>query len=481
MAERVYDTRHVNGTIAEAEHTMDMLVWEETPSTSLQTTELRKRYKDLNNNRGKKAVVYLQTRTEDFEGVQTERDQILLQLVTNGTEEDSYTKLGEAREYLEKQGRERVALYPPEGCQTGSHFRKMVECVFGSSSIKCTVYYKKVERRDKVPGKGRGTDAVMIRRDKGCTYADLLRKVKSKLDNDKEANRTIRNIRGTKEGDLIITTAAGGNSMVNLRKLLSQTGDLRVRNSRGERRKNVTVFLKGMDAVTTKREVAEAVRSETEELPVRVGELRPYFGSCLAVTLAVTQKAAKILTQKREIRIGMNHCRIVEKVEVTQCYRCYGYGHIAAKCQDKNDKSRDCRNCGRDGHIQAKCQSKRRCLLCKKDGHRAGEGTCAALRRALREARMNTRQRQHSESKRAEAAETKEETKEIQKTNGEGSTDETGTDTTDTDGGDQVHNNIQDEDAISRAERNTDNGEPERGKRARRSSTEALLEELIKH
>ena len=148
-----------------------------------------------------------------------------------------------------------------------------------------------------------------------------------------------------------------------------------------------------MDAVATKGEVVEAVKRETGELPTRVGELRPCYGSCQAVTLAVTQEVAQRLTTKQTIRVGLNNCRVTGKVKVTQCYRCWGYGHTAASCGGPTDRGTDCKNCGEGGHSKAECRRDKSCPLCKKTGHRAGEGAYAILRQALRDARRRNRPR----------------------------------------------------------------------------------------
>ena len=394
-----YVSRHVNGSIADAEHTADLLVWEESPKISPQSEELLKRYKELEKTKGKQAAVYLRTRTEDFEGEGTESEQILLKLSTDSTESDCFRKLVYAREFMRKRERKNIAMYPPKGNHLGPDFRKMVECAFGHTDIKCTVHYWNPGGKNKGAARG-GTDAIIIRREEGRTYADLLKKVKDTINNDnKGANQQIRNLRGTREGDLVITTTAGGDEMVNLKRLLSGTGELKVRTSRRAKKKDSTVYLKGMDAVATKKEVAEAVMRETGEMPVRVGELRPYYGSCQAVTLTVTPEMAQSLVKKGTIRVGLNLCGASERVVITQCYRCWDYGHIAAACGGKVDRSADCRNCGGEGHARAECKRDKNCPLCKKSGHRAGEGACGFLRRALREARLKNRRRIQGKTK----------------------------------------------------------------------------------
>ena len=392
----LYMTIRVDGAVEDAELTTDVLVWEEVPKISQQTSGLYKRYEALRSLKGKKAAAYVKTTIEDFNGGTTERDQALLKLQTDGSEDDCFHKLKEAREFMEKRGRQHIALYSP-GSFRGQAFRKMIECAFGTSDVKCTVYYKGMDREDKRTARKNNTNAVIVTREQGGTYADLLKKVKEVVNKDEKGiSQSIRNLRGTRNGDLVITTSPGGDTMVSLKKLLSDSGDLKVRASRGAGKKMRTVNIKGMDAVATKGEVAEAVKRETGELPIRLGELRPCYGNCQAANLTVTQERAQRLITKQTIRIGLNNCGLSEKVEVTQCYRCWGYGHIAAACGGSTDRSADCKNCGGGGHSKTECKRDKSCPLCKKEGHRVGEGACAVLRQALREAKRRSRLRLQS-------------------------------------------------------------------------------------
>ena len=184
-----YATRHVDGTVTDAELTTDLLVWKETPKTSQQTKELHRRYKDLRGIKGRNAMVYLNTRTEDFDGEKTERDQVLLKLCTDGTESDCFRKLCEARDYMVKQERKCIALYPPKGNHLGPSYRKMVECIFGQSNIECTIYFQDLDKKSKMLTKRNGTYAVIVRREQGGTYADLLKKVKDTIGKENGMNQ----------------------------------------------------------------------------------------------------------------------------------------------------------------------------------------------------------------------------------------------------------------------------------------------------
>ncbi|KAJ8932649.1 hypothetical protein NQ318_005682 [Aromia moschata] len=82
----------------------------------------------------------------------------------------------------------------------------------------------------------------------------------------------------------------------------------------------------------------------------------------------------------------------MEKVELEQCYRCWQYGHIKEKCQNKDDRSDACR-CGGAGNKVKDCQGSNYCLGCRSDGHMVGTGRCPQFREALSRARLNQRQK----------------------------------------------------------------------------------------
>ena len=99
-------------------------------------------------------------------------------------------------------------------------------------------------------------------------------------------------------------------------------------------------------------DVAEAVRGffeqETEiELTFSLAK-RPYRGNRKAFDLLEEAKALKLL-KAAHIKIGWVSCRVRRKKELNRCYRCLGFGHIAANCRGP-DRSRCCWRCGEEGH-----------------------------------------------------------------------------------------------------------------------------------
>ena len=365
----------------------DFVVWNEGTQAGVQTKKIVRKYQDLKEMKGKIIYLYLTTKKVDTQGNTTETDQVVTKIETGCSEDDCYQNLRQVRDFMIKNGRKCVALYPPGFDNRGDILRKMAECVFVNTEIKCCVYYSRGRRE--AGGRDRDTDAVIVSRE-GQTYADLLRAVKDGIkDENKDVMDNIRTIRQMKDGNMLIAMKSDQKKTEEMKNILTKLGDISARVIDGKKGRGTILHIRGMDAITTKKEVEAAIEKEARgsEGPLRVGELRPFFGSSQAVTVTVPEKVAETLLTSGEIRIGYSWCKVTERVNVIQCYRCWNYGHMAAECVDDTDRSKSCRNCGEMGHLRKECNKEKRCPLCRKVGHCAGTGGCPKTREALREAR----------------------------------------------------------------------------------------------
>ncbi|KAJ8916766.1 hypothetical protein NQ315_013971 [Exocentrus adspersus] len=81
----------------------------------------------------------------------------------------------------------------------------------------------------------------------------------------------------------------------------------------------------------------------------------------------------------------------MDRVDVMQCYRCWGYGHTRRACKEEIGKENTCRRCGRAGHLQKECKEEAQCLSCGNGGHIVESGKCPEFQKALRRARQQQR------------------------------------------------------------------------------------------
>lgn len=71
------------------------------------------------------------------------------------------------------------------------------------------------------------------------------------------------------------------------------------------------------------------------------------------------------LINKDRVYIGWRTHRVREYINLTRCYRCYGYGHAAKNCRLK---SQLCEKCGEEGHVKDKCREESpTCINCKRN------------------------------------------------------------------------------------------------------------------
>ena len=391
---------HREGT--EPPPSYDLVVWDEGEKRCPQTKQMFQKHPELEELSGQVTYLYLTTKKVEADGKTDVTEKILTKVETDGTEEDCFGKLLQVKEFMAKNGRATLALYPPVDEGNGDTLRRMAECVFGgggTTNIRCAVYYRGGRR---APPKAamrerEKTDALIVTCAKEQTYADLLRSVKEKIKNQKDATEQIKSIRQARDGRMVIAVKPGQQRAGELKSILTKDMDIRARvSTAGAGGRAETLLIKGMDAVTTKSEVTEALKevvgpADTER--TRVGDLRPYYGSSQAVTVVMPQEAADKLLQKGEIRVGYNWCTVKKRVNLVQCYKCWHYGHTAVECEEEVDRGEDCRNCGRAGHRQRDCSNRKHCPLSNRAGHCAGSGACPYMREALATARRKEEHR----------------------------------------------------------------------------------------
>lgn len=340
------------------------------------------RFPDVMDLEGTVTALTINTKLETRDGPE-ERVRHIYKVEIGGLPE-WFDALKELRKRMIRNNRKAVAIYPPAIDQGGQMTRKYAEAVFRGSGLICTIYIGQGDREprpEKV--KPQMTESVLVSKE-GKTYAELLKEVRVKVAVIPQAAKSIKTIRRTKDGDMVIVMdKKEDGAMIDLKEELHKiVGRENIKTLKDKRGKQVVI--KDMDEITTKAEVLEAIKRETgaRQEECWVGELRPCYGNNQAVTARLPPDIADRLLKTGNIKIGLNSCLIMERLTVQQCYRCWGYGHLSNSCKGE-DMSRKCRKCGEQGHKAQNCQRSLRCLLCKEDGHAAGSGECPEFKKAL--------------------------------------------------------------------------------------------------
>jgi hypothetical protein len=286
---------------------------------------------------------------------------------------------------VQKNSIKNLTISPSQGMQNDT-LMKMTEFLFHGSGTKVTLKLVKENKKTPQLRKERG-EVIFIDTEKG-TYAETLMKMKASL-TEGEKN-SITNIRETRNGQVLLKLKNDAEAVSDsLRKIVNG------RNLKIIKCKKKTVHILGMDAVTTDLEVREALTNAVEfkkSDQLIVKPLRPArYGTQVATIIADEEDANKLLLL-RNLRIGLSLCPLKERIDLIKCYKCWKYGHRAAKCTEKN-RSELCRNCAKEGHKSDQCKENAYCPLCESDGHAAGSGKCLAFRNALNEERKSRNKR----------------------------------------------------------------------------------------
>lgn len=247
---------------------------------------------------------------------------------------------------------------------------------------------KKRGRRSKPKHK---LDALLIKPAQGKSFAEVLREIRSQA-KPEESGTEVRAIRQTRAGHVLLELGSTKDKSA-FHDALQNILDDKAEVSYLEQKE--TLEIRDLDSLTTKEEVAEAIKRDLKEPAVEpqvfvTKENR--WGQKAAIVQLGTKHALQLI-KAQHIRIGWVRCRVRKRAVVVRCFKCLNFGHTARTCEGP-DRSKFCYKCGGDGHVAKSCPAAERCLLCVERNleqvqHTAGTGRCTAFRTALEKAKKN--------------------------------------------------------------------------------------------
>ncbi|XP_039968625.1 uncharacterized protein LOC120780409 [Bactrocera tryoni] len=234
-------------------------------------------------------------------------------------------------------------------------------------------------------------EAIVIAKTGDMSYADMLRAVKQN-ENLQVLGENVSRIKKTAKGEILLELkkAQTGSTKEYREEIVKILGDqAQIRSLTQE----ITVEVRDLDDITTKEDIAQAIRSEFEELRLFsvecIKSIRHAYAGTQKAIISLHAQEAKHLLAAQKIKIGWSICRIREKAQLKKCFRCFEYGHVAKACSNPEDRSKCCIKCGEEGHFAKDCVNNPSCKACKHSGstnidHQIGSRKCPIYTAALK-------------------------------------------------------------------------------------------------
>lgn len=115
-----------------------------------------------------------------------------------------------------------------------------------------------------------------------------------------------------------------------------------------------TIFMTGVDAVTTLEEVKNAIRKWLRtEVKFKIQPLRAGFAESRRTEIALKAAPADMLLHKVPLRIGYRKCQLRKRLKIVKCTKCLLSGHEERNCTNE-DRSKLCYYNGGIQHTASK-------------------------------------------------------------------------------------------------------------------------------
>lgn len=212
--------------------------------------------------------------------------------------------------------------------------------------------------------------AVLVKPTEGSSYADVLKNLKEKI-KPEESEVTIRSVRKTKAGNVLLELADGGKKGEFCKAIESSLQDVA---TVADLKDRATIEIRDLDSLTVAEEVItavkEALQNNNVDMTVRLSNANSREQRRAFVTL--NAKAANTVNAMQRIKIGWMFCRVRKLENIKRCFRCFDSGHTQYDCKGPDRRGNKlCIRCGEQGHMMKECVKTPRCAICHDMGLRS--------------------------------------------------------------------------------------------------------------
>ena len=218
----------------------------------------------------------------------------------------------------------------------------------------------------------------------------------------------IRRIRVTRSGQILVEVAEENRDNTQylekaIQEALGQGSNVKAMGA------TTLLEVRDLDATVTPEELQKLILSAIRCQPadLKIIKIRPAFQGTSTALIQVANAVGDTLLASTPLRLGWSKCRIRLNLQVTRCFRCTSYGHVAGNCRGP-DRSGLCRICNRSGHKAADCKGSPECGLCSarglpRDHPQGSHARCTVLRQYIEKRTHQMKRRGNPERERCKS------------------------------------------------------------------------------
>ena len=215
----------------------------------------------------------------------------------------------------------------------------------------------------------------------------------------KENKIEVKSVKVTGEKIIIVTNKREHADIIRKNSELSKKNIIREPTKRLPR-----MVIYNVPSEIKKEELIDTIAEQNPRLGEELGDLKKVIKPAFQLgkkdmeythwVVEMQPEVRNILLKKDKLYIYLNSCRVKDFTSQTKCYKCFGFGHIANKC---NASASTCGHCAMKGHIYKDCPNRKsaaKCANCARrnlrSDHSVQDSSCPSYQKYIKTAIGNT-------------------------------------------------------------------------------------------